>query len=198
LDIVVQVVNGLTELSQRTTEPVCPLKVNVPLVDPEQIVAPPLTLPPTEVGDTVTVVAVAVSGVQEALCTSARNCVVCVNAPEVYVVVVLEIVVQVVNGDTALSQLTTEPVCPLKVNVPLVEPEQMDVPPLTLPPTDAGFTVTVVADEVAEAHEPLCTTARNCVVWVRAPEVYVVVVLAIVVQVVNGLTELSQRTTEPV
>jgi hypothetical protein len=164
LAIVVQVVNGLTELSQRTTEPVCPLKVKVPLVDPEQIVVPPLTLPPTEVGDTVTVVAVAVSGVQEPFCTNTRNCVVCVNAPEVYVVAVLAIVVQLVNGDTALSQLTTEPVCPLKVRVPLVDPEQIVVPPLTLPPTDAGFTVTVVADEVAEAQEPLCTTARNCVV----------------------------------
>jgi hypothetical protein len=164
LEIVVQVVNGLTELSQRTTEPVCPLRVKVPLVAPEQIVAPPLTLPPTEVGSTETVVVDELAVAQEPLCTTARNCVVCVRAPEVYVVVVLAIVVQVVNGLTELSQRTTEPVCPLKVKVPLVDPEQIVVPPLTLPPTDAGFTVTVVADEVAEAQEPLCTTARNWVV----------------------------------
>ena len=65
------------------------------------------------------------------------------------------------NGATALSHLTTAPVWPLKVNVPLVEPEQRVEPPLTLPPTLVGDTVTVVADEATSAHEPLCTTALN-------------------------------------
>ena len=46
------------------------------------------------------------------------------------------------------------PVFPLSVNVPLVAPEQMVVPPVTLPPTEPGFTVTVVAEEVADAHDP--------------------------------------------
>ena len=47
------------------------------------------------------------------------------------------------------------PVFPDNVKVPLVAPEQMVVPPVTLPPTDEGFTVTVVADEVAGVHDPL-------------------------------------------
>ena len=63
-------------------------------------------------------------------------------------------VVQVLNGDTEDSQLTMDPVCPLSVNVPLVDPEQMVVPPVTLPPALVGLTVTVVAEEVAGAHEP--------------------------------------------
>ena len=67
----------------------------------------------------------------------------------------LDTVVQVVNGETELSQFTTFPVCPLKVRVPLVEPEQTEVPPLTLPPTEPGAIVTVVADEFAELQEPL-------------------------------------------
>ena len=58
------------------------------------------------------------------------------------------------KGATALSHLTTLPVLPLNVKVPLVEPEQILVPPLTLPPTETGVTVTVVAAELASAHEP--------------------------------------------
>ena len=62
--------------------------------------------------------------------------------------------VQVVNGETELSHLIIDPVLPLKVRSPLVEPEQIAVPPVTDPPTDPGTTVTVVADEFAAAHEP--------------------------------------------
>ena len=58
------------------------------------------------------------------------------------------------KGLTELSQLVTEPVFPLKVKVPLVAPEQIVVSPDTLPPTDAGVTVTVVVDDVAAVHEP--------------------------------------------
>jgi hypothetical protein len=79
--------------------------------------------------------------------------------------------VQVEKGETELSQLTTLPVCPLSVSVPLVLPEQMVAPPDTLPPALAGEIVTVVAPELAEAQPPFCTTARNCVVCVSAPEV---------------------------
>ena len=65
------------------------------------------------------------------------------------------IAVQVVNGETELSHLTIDPVLPLKVSNPLVDPEQIVVPPVTDPPTDPGRTVTVVADELSVAHEPL-------------------------------------------
>lgn len=56
----------------------------------------------------------------------------------------------------------------------------------------------MVAVELASAQTPLLTTALNCVVAVNAPEVYVVDVFEIVVHVVNGDTELSHRTIEPV
>ena len=59
------------------------------------------------------------------------------------------------KGLTELSQLVTDPVFPLKVKVPLVAPEQIVVPPDTLPPTDAGVTVTVVVDDVADEQDPL-------------------------------------------
>ena len=63
--------------------------------------------------------------------------------------------VQVLNGLTELSHLTIDPVLPLKVSNPLVEPEQIVVPPVTEPPTEVGLTVTVVDDELAIAHTPL-------------------------------------------
>ncbi len=63
--------------------------------------------------------------------------------------------VHVVNGATALSHLTTLPVLPLSVNIPLVDPVQIPVPPLTLPPTLVGFTVTVVVEEFASGQVPL-------------------------------------------
>jgi hypothetical protein len=63
--------------------------------------------------------------------------------------------VHVVNGATALSHLTTLPVLPLNVSVPLVDPVQMLVPPLTLPPTEVGLIVTVVVEEFAMGHVPL-------------------------------------------
>ena len=64
-------------------------------------------------------------------------------------------VVHVVNGDTELSHLTIEPVCPLNVSNPLVELEQMVVPPLTLPATVVGLTITIVESAFAVPHEPL-------------------------------------------
>jgi hypothetical protein len=129
-------------------------------------------------------------------CTLARYCVACVNAEVVKEVVVFEMVVQVVNGETELSQLVTEPLLPVSVSAE-VEPEQIGVLPEIDPATVAAFTVTVVDDEVAVEQPPFCTTARNCVVCVSAPDVYVDAVLVMVVQVVNGDTELSQLITEP-
>ena len=81
--------------------------------------------------------------------------VVCVKEPEVYVVEVFAIVVHDEKGLTELSQRTTEPVCPDNVKVPLVEPSQIVVPPVTEPPTEAGSTVTVVSVEFASEQTPL-------------------------------------------
>ncbi len=75
------------------------------------------------------------------------------------------------KGDTELCHFTTVPVWPERVNKSLVLPEHMVVPPDTLPPAEAGSTVTVVGDEFAGVQLPLRTTARNCVVCVKAPEV---------------------------
>ena len=68
---------------------------------------------------------------------------------------VFEIVVQLVNGLTELSHLTIEPLFPVKVNKPLVEPEQMVVPPDNEPATVVVFTVTVVVLELTAAQLPL-------------------------------------------
>ena len=51
--------------------------------------------------------------------------------------------------------------CPDKVNNALVLPEQIVVPPATVPPTVVGSTVTVVTTEFADAQLPLVTTALN-------------------------------------
>jgi hypothetical protein len=78
-----QVVNGETELCHLITVPVWPAKVRSPLVLPEHTLAAPVTVPPTEVGSTVTVVVFELAAVQVPLCTTALNWVVWVNAPEV-------------------------------------------------------------------------------------------------------------------
>ena len=80
---------------------------------------------------------------------------VCVSALLVYVVLVFAMSVHVVNGEVDDCHFLTIPVLPLKVNVPLVEPEQIVDPPFTLPPTEIGATVTVVGAEVSGVHEPL-------------------------------------------
>jgi len=84
---------------------------------------------------------------------------------------VFTIGVQVVKGLTDDCHLVIVPVCPAKVNTPLVLPEQIVVPPVTDPPTEVGLTVTVVATELAKLQTPLVTTALNRVVCVSAPEV---------------------------
>ena len=94
---------------------------------------------------------------------------VCVSAPDVCVVVVLLMLVHVVNGATALSHLTTLPVLPLNVSVPLVDPVQIVVPPLTLPPALVGDTEMLTGVNVPDGHVPLETTTLNCVVCVNIP-----------------------------
>lgn len=197
LAIGVHVVNGDTEDSQRITLPVSPLKVSVGAVLPEQMAEPPVTVPPTAAGVTVTVVEPELAEAHDPLCTTARNCVVAVIVPVTNVLVVLLMVVHVVNGDTDDSHLTTLPVSPLRVSVPPVEPEQIVDPPVTDPPVLGGLTVMVVDVEVADAQAPFCTTARYCVVADSAPTFSEVVVLAIGVHEVNGATDDSQFTTFP-
>ena len=65
---------------------------------------------------------------------------------------------------------------PESVRSPLVLPEQIVEPPVTMPPTVVGLTVTVVASEFFALHSPLFTTALNWVVAVNASDEYVVVV----------------------
>ena len=167
----VQVVNGETELCHFVTVPTLPVNVNSPLVLPEHtLVAAPVTVPPTEVGSIDTVVAAEVAVEQAPLCTTALNCVATVKAPEVYVVAVLAISLQVLPS-VELCHLVTVPVWPARVNTPLVLPLQTVVPPVTVPPTEVGSTVTVVEIELATRQLPLCTTALNWVVCVSGPEV---------------------------
>jgi hypothetical protein len=94
--------------------------------------------------------------------TTALKRVVAVKLPGISVDVTFEMVFQVPNGLTALSQRITPPVSPFNVNVPGAVPVQIGVlPPLTEPPTDAGVTVTVVVEEESVAHVPFFTTALN-------------------------------------
>ena len=123
---------------------------------------------------------------------------VCVSAPDVCVVVVLLMLVHVVNGATELSHLTTLPVLPDKVNVPLVDPVQMLVPPLTLPPAVAGVTKTETESVFNILQAPFCTTARKAVDWVNVPVNSDVVVLLILFHDVNGEVELCHLKTFPV
>jgi hypothetical protein len=73
--------------------------------------------------------------------------VVSVSGPEVYVLTLLAISVQIKNGATDLCHLTTEPVCPLSVNNALLAPLQISDPPVTVPPTEGGFTETTTSFE---------------------------------------------------
>jgi hypothetical protein len=106
--------------------------------------------------------------------------------------------VHVVNGATALSHLTTLPVLPDKVNVPLVAPEQMVVPPLTEPPTLGVLTLTTTESELTILQVLFCTTARNAVDCINAPVFNDVVVLEIFDHEVNGATALCHLNTFPV
>ena len=72
--------------------------------------------------------------------------------------------VQSVKGEVELCQLTIDLVWPDKVKRPLVLPEQIVVPPVTVPPTEIGSTVTVVSNEFSVVQLPLWTTALNLVV----------------------------------
>ena len=83
----------------------------------------------------------------------------------------MAISVHVENGLTDDCHFITVPVCPDKVNNALVLPEQMVGPPATDPATVVGSRVIVETTEFAAAQLPLLTTALNCVVAVKAPDV---------------------------
>jgi hypothetical protein len=51
------------------------------------------------------------------------------------------------------------PVCPLRVSVPELLPEQTVAAVFTVPPTDTGVTVMVAEVALAEAQVPFCTIA---------------------------------------
>ena len=78
--------------------------------------------------------------------------------------------VQSVKGEVELCQLTIDLVWPDKVKRPLVLPEQIVVPPVTVPPTEIGSTITVVSKEFVVAQTPLWTVALNLVVWTSGLE----------------------------
>ena len=65
------------------------------------------------------------------------------------------------------SHLTILPVCPLRVNVPLLDPAQTDAAPATDPPTVTGLTVIVAVVVFAAGQVPLVTDALYKVVAVR-------------------------------
>ncbi len=83
---------------------------------------------------------------------------------------VFAISVQSVKGEVELCHLTMVPVWPESVKRPLVLPEQIVVPPVTVPPTEIGSTVTVVSVEFSAAQTPLWTVALNLVVSVSGLE----------------------------
>ena len=77
---------------------------------------------------------------------------------------VFAISVQSVKGEVELCHLTMVPVWPESVKSPLVLSEQTVVPPVTVPPTEIGSTITVVSVEFSAAQTPLWTVALNLVV----------------------------------
>src|ERR1043166_155338 len=61
----------------------------------------------------------------------------------------------VVKPSLELSHLRIDPFCPLRLNVPLLDPEHIDVPPLTLPPAVVLDTVIVMVLELAVGVPPM-------------------------------------------
>ena len=67
----------------------------------------------------------------------------------------------VLNGATELCHFTTVPVCPAKVNKPLVLPEQIVVPPITDPPTLVGSAIMVTSSVAMQVEAPLVAVTVN-------------------------------------
>jgi len=189
--VVFVISTGVTQLSvddcHLVTVPVCPDNVSVVLLVPEQTVALPATVPPTDIGLTVTVTSVEFEDEHTPLVTTARYFVVVVKLVAVRVVVVFAISTGVTQLSIDDCHLVTVPVCPDNVNLVLLVPEQTVALPATEPPTDTDETVIVASVEFAEEHTPLITTARYLVAIVKLVAVSVVVVFVIS----TGVTQLS-------
>jgi hypothetical protein len=95
--------------------------------------------------------------------------VVCVKTPEVYVDKVFVISAQTLKGDIDLCHLTTVPVWSERVSKPLVLPEHMVVPPVTLPPTVVGYTVTVKDGEGGVGTHPAVAVKVNVAIPLYVP-----------------------------
>ena len=186
----------LSEDSQRTMEPVWPARV-IMVEEPLQTAdAVAVAVPPTLAGLTVTVDALESTTAHPPLWTIGRNSVVTVRGP------VSNVLAVDAWGDQVLpsrddSHHTTEPVWPVRMIV-VEEPLQM-VPAVgvVVPPTEAGLTVTTAGSEVAWEHNPLCTTARKCLVAVGLPVFSGLAVEILVVQVIPS-GETSHLKMEPV
>jgi hypothetical protein len=133
------------EYSHLTTLPVLLVKLRVAPLEPEQTVAFEFTVPPTETGFTVIVTEVEFAEVQTPLWTNALPNVVCVRLLNDCEVVVFTISVQFVPPSTEYCHFKTFPVCPVKLTVPLLVPEQTVELLPTEPPIDNGLTVMVAA-----------------------------------------------------
>ncbi len=150
-------------LCHLSTEPVCPARVITPVLSVRQMGEfPPPTLPPTDAGSTWMVLAAENRGLQAPFCTSARYS----QLPEeggisACVVVVLAMSVHPPEPPSLLCHLSTDPVCPERVMVPVLVPSQIgEVPPETLPPTVGSSTTMVLKSELTLGQLPLLTTAR--------------------------------------
>ena len=90
------------------------------------------------------------------------------------------------------------PIRPERVNKPLVLPEQIVLPPDTVPPAVCSYTVIVAVVELAGEHTPLVTKALYSVVCVRVPVLHEVLVLAISVQFIPLFMDNCHLFTDPV
>lgn len=111
-------------------------------------------MPPTLTGFTVIVTAVEFAVEHTPLCTTARNCAVCVRFPVLSGLEVDAMSVHVVPLSEDCHFIIT-PVCPLSVIVALVPLQIVAVAVLAVPPTLSGSTLTVAGVELALEHTPL-------------------------------------------
>jgi len=142
------------------TVPVSPLNVKVVELVPEQTVALPAILPPTEAGSTVTVASAELDDEQLPLVITARYLVMVVKFVAVCVVVVLAISTGVTQLSVLDCHLVIVPVWPDKVSNVLFVPVHTVELPAILPPTETGSTVTVTS-AVLGVQVPLLIVQRN-------------------------------------
>lgn len=161
MEIFVQVLPPSVENSQFKIFPEYPLNVTVPLFELLQTLALPETVPPTD-GESKEIVAEEEFACEQTpLFTAARyNLVGGVRLEYDWEFVVLTIFAQLLPPSIEYSQFKIFPVCPLRVNVPLLLPLHTVALPEIVPPTDEGSIVIVAKEELFCGHTPLCTTAR--------------------------------------